>query len=97
MSRLTSGIDLASGTGTTVLVATTASQRFKGTVTLVPDSTGEWELVSGASTILAHVQVGVAGGQYIFDVESAAVGDDLSLVRVGTLAMGGAYDVRVTP
>lgn len=90
------GIDIASGTGSTTLITTAATEHFWcDSITLIPSDTGEWELLSG-STVIAHVQVGVAGGQYtFFNLQSVAVGDNLILSRVGTLAMGGQYSYRV--
>lgn len=90
------GIDIASGTGSTTLITTAAGEHFwVDSITLIPSDTGEWELISNA-TIIAHVQVGVAGGQYTFmNLQSVAVGDNLTLNRVGTLAMGGQITYRI--
>lgn len=89
-------IDLASAAQSDTLIAATGSQRWRADVTLIPADTGEWHLLSG-STQLAHVQVGVAGGQYtFFGLRAVDAGDDLVLQRVGTLAMGGQYTYRIT-
>lgn len=90
------GIDLASGTGSTTLITTAAGEHFWcDEITLIPSDTGEFELLSGA-TVIWHVQVGAVGGQYSArDLRSVAVGDNLILNRVGTLAMGGSISYRV--
>lgn len=83
-------IDLASGTGSTTLITGVTGEIWRATGTLIPDATGEFALVSG-STEVFHVQVGVAGGQYTFDVSANAAGDALSISRTGTMAMGGDW------
>jgi len=91
------GIDIASGTGNTTLITTAAGEHFwVDGITLIPSDTGEFELLSG-STVIWHVQVGVAGGSYTCPrtLLSVAVGDNLILNRVGTMAMGGSIDYRV--
>ena len=90
------GIDIASGTGSTTLITTAAGEHFwVDSITLIPSDTGEFELLSG-STVIWHVQVGVAGGQYSAqNLTSTGVGDNLTLNRVGTLAMGGQISYRI--
>ncbi len=90
------GIDIASGTGTSILIDTAAGEHFWcDEITLIPSDVGEFELLSG-STVIWHVQVGVAGGSYTaFGLRSRAVGDNLILQRVGAMAMGGSISYRV--
>lgn len=91
------GIDLASGTGSTTLITTAAGEHFwVDAINLIPSDTGEVELLSGANVIW-HVQVGAAGGSYSppHVLHSVAVGDNLVLNRVGTMAMGGSISYRV--
>lgn len=89
-------IDLASAADSQTLVTTAATEHFWiDEITLIPSDTGEFELLSG-STVIWHVQVGVAGGEYLArNLRSLAVGDDLVLRRVGTLAMGGQIQYRL--
>lgn len=86
-------IDLASGTGSTTLITGVAGEIWHATGTLIPDATGEVALLSG-STEVFHIQVGVAGAQYAFDVRAVAAGDALSISRTGTMALGGDWTRR---
>jgi hypothetical protein len=83
-------IDLASGTGSTTLITGVAGEIWRARGTLIPTGTGEVALLSG-STEVFHVEVGVAGGQYAFDVASNAAGEALSIVRTGIMALGGDW------
>lgn len=83
-------IDLASSTGSTTLITGATGEIWRARGTLIPDATGEVALLSG-STEVFHIQVGVAGAQYAFDVAAVAAGDALSISRTGTMALGGDW------
>lgn len=83
-------IDLASGTGSTTLITGTPGEVWRARGTLIPSDLGEVALLSG-STEVFHIQVGVAGGQYTFDVGAVAAGDSLTISRTGTMALGGDW------
>ena len=83
-------IDLTSGTGSTTLITGVPGEIWHAVGTLIPSDTGEVALLSG-STEVFHIQVGVAGGQYAFDVRAVASGDALTISRTGTMALGGDW------
>ena len=91
---ITAAIDLTAAIDSQTLVTTAAGEHFWARVHLVPAGTGEFELLSG-STIIDHVQVGVAGGDYYREVQSLAVGDNLVLRRIESIAMGGSVEYRL--
>ena len=91
---ITAAIDLTAAIDSTTLVTTADTEHFWARVHIVPADTGEWELLSG-STIIDHVQVGVAGGDYYREVQSRAVGDNLILRRIASIAMGGSVEYRL--
>ena len=71
---ITAAIDLVAAIDSQTLVTTAAGEHFWARVHLVPAGTGEFELLSG-STIIDHVQVGVAGG-----VRGRIFGDQFAVV-----------------
>lgn len=89
-------IDLASGTGTTDLITTTAGQHFRvAEITIVPGAAGAFELLSGSTSLTGEINA-LAGGQYTFtNLDSVAVGDNLVLSRIDAMEVGGTYTYRL--
>jgi hypothetical protein len=89
-------IDLASGTGSTNLITTSATEHFWcDEITVIPDTAGVFELLSGSTSLTGEVNA-LAGAPYsFFGLRSVAVGDNLVLSRVDAMAVGGTYQSRV--
>lgn len=89
-------IDLASGTGSTTLVTTTATQRFwLDEITIVPSAAGRFELLSGATSLTGEINANPNQPYFFANLQAEAVGDDLVLSRIDAMAIGGTYRSRV--
>lgn len=93
-------ISLASGTGETSIVTTAAGEHFYAyEVLIVPDAPGAFALWSGAvasGTRLTGNIDALAGAEYRFyGLKSVAVGDDLVLNRVDSIAVAGYVTSRL--
>lgn len=89
-------INITTGTGSTTIVSTSASERFWiRVITIVPDASGVFALYSGSNRLTGDI-AGVAGVAYsFFDLDSVDVGDDFVITRTGAMAIGGSYSGRV--
>jgi hypothetical protein len=89
-------IDLAAGTGDSILIDTTASQHFYADeIVLVFDSPGTFAIYSGTTQIVGNI-VAAAGAQYsFFGLRSRAVGDNLILNRTTSIGARGNLNYRI--
>lgn len=89
-------IDLASGTGSTTLVSTSADQHFWiDHLSIVAGASGAFELLSGSTSLTGEINAN-AGQEYVFaDLRSVAAGDDFVLSRIDAMEVGGYYRSRV--
>lgn len=86
-------IDLASGTGNTTLVTTTAAQHFWcDELEIRCSAAGRFEILSGSTSLTGGEVNAIIGAQYVFrNLRSRAVGEDLVLTRTDAMACNGSY------